>query len=740
MKKIIFLLVLSVTNFSEMAWTMEMPQLQKIERRFDKDSVLKQLQELGINTEGESYSNILKNEGYQQIVSSRIKELERQILSIVEAVRNDQMGYNEKLTDELKLKLEKELDQAIGILDTDRPAGVFDAIRSFAPSDKYKQLESILLNILECRDDKIVLGFLKEALEKTQSIESIHDALLEMRRLVDTGFSHALVENPPVFGFKVLKGIINKFTLTQNDDTKKACPNTLTLYLDDDTKKACLHALAQCNSISWHAELNELANKHGVKKISGDYSLSLLKLCCKINDNVFYILDNVDFPDISSSSRELEKRAILAAAKFHSASEEINFPYLKEQKIRVSGLYNGERYAPAGLYMLRQDLACLLSKLASASDFDEMFTRGDYDAYCNEVDNMNSFSRHIDLKKSPKFSGAYEAIENSIRASFLWVGARKNSPFIKSIRLFVSSLRDIVRYNSDVVAKKQAIGRALFVLEALGQEIPELKEEVKDVPLDLDDKLLQKVEKFKEEMLPNINLFAKEVTELGDIEKDVTPFFTEYDNINKEITNSFFKENRASFNVMLRIISDMLEKRTVEGEAYSKDLQNKVAETKKQLSQMSYNEIYDIMHSQDLNVKFAVPKDRIKALGEAEISEYQLSEDTDLDELRDFIEDRLCVRFYHGTIKYVMKLAEYRISLLQMLKPNDRIQLIDENLFSGLERSSEDGVSYYLNMIKPFSDTQPYQNWSRVLNQNLPVFQELDALRAIRELMNENND
>lgn len=715
MKKILFLLVLSATIFPEVALATETPQLQQAEQKFDDNRILEELRELGIDASEDSYSDLLKNETYRQRISEKIKELEQQVNSIVNDIRNKQINYESERTEQLRTNLINELDQAIKMLDSKDSVKVFDIIRSFIPSDKYDELEPIILKIIIFQDDAYVLNLLTEPLEKTLSEESMGEALQKMGEFIGPCFSRLMIKNSPEKRINILERIVDESALSEAD------------------KKACLDTLDKCNKIISFTKREQLYKDQLTEE--ENCSEILMKLCETIEFYTDSFAQMLEYSDTENSLNELKERSLLTALKFRPVNEKmIKFPYLKSDVIRIA---EDELYLQAGLFMLGQDLANLLNKLASASVFEEVFTRGNYDVYCNKVDNINIFNLSISLKKFPEFSGAYESIENSVRSSFVLLEQERMQPIIKSVRIFALALRDIVRYNSDIVVKKQAIKRALAVLKAFGQTVPSLEEEVKDVSLDLDETQQRSIENLMKNELSGISNFSKLIDETG-VEKNATPFLEELKKIVIKAKHRFFEENKTNFNSILKITSELLEERKVENEKDSKDLQNKVVETKNILSQMTYDEIFSVMYPQKLGLRFSLSESRIEALQKAGILDYQLNENTDLDEVQLFLESKLMVRFYYGTINYLLELAERRISLVKMLKSYDSVpQIIYNGLFSGLDKLSEEGMRYYLNIISSFSDIQPelYQQWSRELNLALPMLRELDTLRSINSLV-----
>lgn len=132
MKRIFFLLTLSVVNFSEVTLASEAQQQQQPQNvvKFDKTSILEKLESLGIDTKEMSYAELLKDKVSKQKVSEKVKELERRFDSIMRRIRAEQADYENKNAMQLREIINEGIDQAIQLLGTKDSRKVFDKIRT----------------------------------------------------------------------------------------------------------------------------------------------------------------------------------------------------------------------------------------------------------------------------------------------------------------------------------------------------------------------------------------------------------------------------------------------------------------------------------------------------------------------------------------------------------------------------------------------------------------------------------
>lgn len=622
------------------------------------------------------------NELLRPAVSDKIEESEQQSPA-ADTVRTEQTDCGNQRIDLIREFLANELNQALKMTDSKYPAEIFDVLRSFIPPDQYAELEPVMMKTLLLKKDGKILSALKKVLEQTQSEESRDEALREIKTgCGDAYISRAFIKNLWETKLDLLKKIINESALGK------------------DEKNACLGALAEFGQISGYTE----SGTHAGELRKSSLSEILLDLCGEIESIEHTLPEDGNYSDIRSSLNNLKKKAVSAAVKLHSSGgEKMSFSYF-DSDILIYGLCENkddeeypqdsssesesvsddsgdEIYRPAVLFMLGQDLACILKELYYASTFGEAFVKDSYDAYCREIDRADSFSEYLDPEDLSEFSGAYEYIENSIRECFSLFG----SGFFECVRIFVSSLRDIVRHNSDAALKKQAVKKALAVLEIFGQTAPSLEEEVKDIKSDLSEKQLKNIQKLKDRQLPEINALLKDAAELGDIEKDAAPFYEELKSIAAGRKNRFFENNKANFALMLQIVSELLEKQKAENVKTGAELQVKLAETKNRLMQTDSADVSRITASQNLDTRYFLRDGSTEALKKLGVLEYRLDGKTTPRQVLRFLNNNISERLLPGVIDYLLKLAEHRIFIIQMLELYTPIPQIDEDLFSEAE-------------------------------------------------------
>lgn len=491
-------------------------------------------------------------------------------------------------------------------------------------------------------------------------------------------------------------------------------------------------------------------------------------------------LREIGYKDITDSFHKLAQKAALYAAKSHR----------DDGRYLSWGLFNSERLSSIeffgkdsayGLFLLGEELSKLLDRVASKTDFNEDLLSDDYDSYCARIDGYgNSTGENTSIAETdsieegtpitetdsieedapiggvilpggiiPRFiprtisrtdsvsyyrnESLYEYIEEIIRDSFAFLAENEKLILFRNVRIFLLALRDIIRHHSDETAKKQAIKKALTVLDALNQTESSLKESTKNVTFDISTEQQQDIAKLKEIAVPKIADFTEKMNHLEDIGNDATLFLNELDSIVESVKNRFLETSKDSFGSILQLISELDEKLKTEGEKNIGDLNAKTAEIKGQLADMTFRDMFIPLHNQKLDPRFSIPNSIVRNLERRGLIDIRVNLIKDMNLLTQIFKELMGEK-----AAYMVDLAEYRMSLIKKLNTMLPVPLVMSRITSlRPDKLGEEMLNEGLEITKKKASWQaePYQHWVTELSEILPVVKEFDIYRTMERLM-----